>query len=372
MRRASAAVLLGISMWLGSLAWSGFLLLRTVLDPDRSQQVAGDIYDNEVVRDAVAANIADRIEQTLPDGAPVDRATIEAAAHTALESPAVRAVVVDAFARSHQAFLGEGEPPESLDAGAFGAAARDALVQARPDLEPFIPAAPQLAVDLPTERIPDASPVRSLFQTAVPLLAALSGIGAIVALVVAKNRPALLRRAGFWALGLSAFALAFAFGIPALAESIAPDQAAVVAALVAAIAEATRAPAVALAAAGAAALAASVLWRAAPAALGGVGSVVGGGDPDVRGRGATANRDIPRPYRRVPSGPGADSRTGPSAGRGRPDDGYRPGERPPPDPHPGYPDRRDAPRSRPPRATGPGAIPDRARWVPGVGYVEDD
>lgn len=360
-------------------------MTRTVLDPGRSEAVAEALLENDAVRDQLVANIAGGIEATLPPDAPVDRVTIETAARTALESPQVEALFLDAFVRTHQAFLGEGEAPESIDGGAFGAAARDALVQSRPELDSVLPAAPSVPVPLPTDRLPNLGGVRSFLLAAIPVLAAVAAAGTLLALLVTSNRPAVIRRAGFWAIGLSAFILAFAYGIPALAEAWAPDQAEIVAALIGALAAATRGPAVALGAAGVAGLLLSLVWKAAPAIAG------AGGEPVQRnvGRGGRTvratpprGRDIPRPHRPAQPAP----RSAPPAPQAhRAPDG--PGVRRPPvdDPTRGFGDHRPTAATPPVDATrvhgaatdaaGQGAPAPRtregARWVNGTGWVHD-
>lgn len=399
-RRALAAALLGISLWIGSLAWSGFLLTRTVLDPDRSARVAEALYDDEAVRDRLAANIAGGVEAALPPGVPVPPAEIDAGARQALDSPAVEAVFVDAFVRTHQAMLGEGDVPEEVDPGAFGAAGRESLVAARPDLDAVLPAAPELAVPLPTERIPDLGPVRRGLLTAVPLLAAASAAGVLLALLVSSNRPAVVRRAGMWAVGLSAVVLVFAYGVPALAATVAPSQAEVIAALVGAMAAETRVPAVTLGLIGVAGIVLSLFWRAAPALRRDAVPAQRQGRPEPVGRrrrerrlvgGPPPRRDIPRPAPR--STPPA-HRTDPSPTT------VGPGPTPERGPEP---TRVVATGSGPGQTVGGNAdvttnqavppspdgatrwvagvgwvvesadhIPATARWVPGVGYVVED
>lgn len=409
MRRSLAAALLGISLWIGSLAWSGFLMTRTVLDPSRSERVAETLLENEAVRAQLVDNIAGAIEAGLPPGAPVDRAALEVGAEQALDSPAVRTLVLDAFVRSHQAFLGEGDPPRSIDGGAFGAAARQAVIDRNPALAGVVPEAPSIEVPLPTKRIPDLGPVRRGLLTAVPILAGAAVVGAALALLVTTNRPAVIRRAGFWAIGLSAVVLVFAYGVPALAQEVAPSQAEVVAALVAALAESTRGPALALAGAGVAGIVLSLLWRPAASAM-----ATDGNPPPARaaapaprrarevGRPRPPRRDLPTPARRpaptraapasppVPPTASAPSAGGPvpapndrsDATRVQPaaTDATRVERAVPADASP-------APsahsRSAPPSNArwvngvgwvheGPGAIPETARWVPGVGYVLED
>jgi len=397
-RRALAAALLGISLWIGSLAWSGFLLTRTVLDPDRSERVAEALYEDEAVRARLAANIVDGVQASLPEGFPVDDATVEAGAAQALESPAVEAVFVDAFVRTHQAMLGEGEVPQSVDPGAFGTAGRDALVAARPELDGVLPAAPQVAVSLPTERVPNLGPVRRGLLTAVPILAGVAAVGALLALVVTSNRPAVIRRAGIWAVTLSALVLAVAYGIPALAGRVVPDQSEVIAALVGAMVAETRVPAITLGILGAAGIVLSLFWRAAPALL------AEPAPPQRRPRreprlvgGPPPRRDISRPAPRpAPAVPPRRPDASPTTVQPLPQ-----GRR-----HPELdadPTRVDASPSRPGRGDGGNAdlttqqavpsppagptrwvagvgwvvesaehIPPEARWVPGVGYVVEE
>lgn len=316
MRRALAAAVLGISLWLGSLAWTGFVLLRTVLDPERSREVAETLYADEAVRSQLADSVAAAVEGALPDDAGVERSTIQATAQDALASPEVEAIFVDALADAHAAFLGEGDVPRSVDADAFGAAARRAAVGREPSLDAVLPAAPTLEVPLPTAQLPNAGPVRDAIATAVPLLALAAVTGVVLSLLVTSNRPAVVRRAGVWAVGLSATVLIGAYAVPFLAEALLPGRATVVAALVRAMAEATRVPALALAGTGLAAVVVSVGMRRASAPR---LPAERGRQPPARRREA-ARRDLPRPVRRTwsnrpPSaGPRPDA-SGPVPGR---------------------------------------------------------
>lgn len=384
MRRAFAAVVLAVSLWIGSLAWTGFIMTRTVLDPGRSEAVANTLLDDPDVHDQLVANIAGGLQAAIPDGFDVDRATLDAAAETALDSPEVEALFRTAFVDTHQAFLGEGDPPRSIDGGAFGSAARAALVESNPELDGLLPAAPTLEIPLPTERVPDLGPVRRALDVAVPMLAAVAAFGAMTALLVTSNRPAILRRTGVWAIALSAFVLVFAFGIPALAHSVAPAQAAVVASLIGALAAASQGPALALAGAGVAALVASFLWRPAARAV--------MAEPQPRPPRQPGGRRSPHPQtQRIPRQP----RRQPGTSRAAPQRTVPAPVRtpaPPPSPPPSAPAPTTVQRAvpdtptRPPVADRPGrrwvegtgwvldgseSIPPDARWVPGVGYVVD-
>lgn len=404
MRRALAAAILGFSLWLGSLAWTGFTLLRTVLDPDRSREVAESLYEDEAVRAQLVDDIADGVAGATPPGVSLPRGQVEATAADALDSPAVATLFVDAFARTHAAFLGEGEVPDSLDPGAFGSAARGTIVARNPELDAVLPASPELAIPLPTDRVPNLGPLRDLLQAVVPLLALASATGALLALLVTSNRPAVIRRAGVWAVLLSSVVLIVAYGVPALGARYAPGQSAIIAALVGAMAGAMRVPAFTLGGLGAAGIVASVLWRRVPSP---------GREPARRrprppaGAPRPPRRDLPRPA------PGRRPPPAPAVPRTRLPDGYAPGARraePAPVPRPAVtrnqaspttvrpdPTRSDHDPTRADRTRSPNdptrvehgdddrrwvegvgwvvetsSIPPDARWVPGVGYVVDE
>lgn len=382
MRRALATFVLTVSLFIGTTAWSGFLLLNTALDPGRSERVATTLLDDPDVRDQIAANIARTLDANVPPEAGLPPTAVSDAADAALDSPAVETLVFDALVASHQAFLGEGDAPSSIDGGAFGAAARDALVASHPELDGVLPPAPSLEIPLPTDRIPNLGPVRDALEVAVPIMAVVAAIGAVTALVVTSNRPAVLRRAGIWAIGLSVVVLAVAFGIPVLAQRFLPDQAAVIAGVIEAMAETTRVPAVAMALAGLAGIAISFVWRPASSALAAPepSAPPPGPRPGAR-RGERARRqggagperrfDIQPPNRPRPGARNAP----PGSGRPRtPPYGTPAAPAHPPRSRPLTPDQGgvDATRVEPSPAAPP-ASPSRpgARWVTDVGWIHD-
>ena len=351
MRRALAAALLGISLWIGSLAWSAYLMTRTVLDPDRSEAVADALLEDEAVRAQLEANIARSVAAAVPDGAPVAEDDIRAGASTALSSPAVEAVFRDALVRTHQAFLGVGDTPKT--AALLGA--------------------PDVQVPLPTDRLPNLGPVREAADDAVPLLAGASAAGIALALLVARNRRAIVRRAGMWAVGLSALVLMVAYGLPALARLVLPGQAAIVTALVTALAGAARMPAVTLAAVGAAGIVLSLVWRPVSVAVPPAPAPAPAPVP------MPAWRRAPRPRRRdlpVPARRPAPLTAPPAGASPLPDDRTSVLARSEPDAT-----RVESMAAGSARAgahwvdgvgwvhDGAGGIPPGARWVPGVGYV---
>lgn len=270
-RRSVAGAVLGISLLMGSFAWSGFVALRTVFDSDRSREVAEELLDNEQVREQLAENTSFAVRSIIPSQVPVEDALIDQVTAELLNNPAVEEIILGAFADTHAAFLGEGDAPESINLTELAEVARSSLVGAAPELDGVVPASPILSVPLPTEHVPDASPVSDVLDKAVPLLAGLAGLGALLALIATNDRPAILRRAGFWALGTTAVYLIIGIGIPFLLRQYAPEQAEVLAALLAALLRSTLLPSIVLGATGIALLGLAGLWSAA-AGRGGAGA----------------------------------------------------------------------------------------------------
>lgn len=264
-RRSVAGAILGVSLLIGSLAWSGFVAVNTVFDPDRSREVAAELLDNDAVREQLADNLSLALRNMIPLEVQVSDQAIDGVSTDLLDDPAVEAAILNAFAATHGAFLGEGDAPEVIDLTAVSTAARAALVQTAPQLDALVPEAPPLIVTLPTERIPDASPVRSFLQRTVPVLAGVAILGAVLALFFTSDRPSILRRAGTWALMTTAFYLVIGVGVPFLLRQYAPDQAEVIAALFAALLRTTLVPSMVLGIVGVGLLGAAAVWAGAVA-----------------------------------------------------------------------------------------------------------
>jgi hypothetical protein len=259
-RRGFAGAILGLALLLGSLAWSGFLALRTVFEPDRSREIAQELLENDQVIDQLASNLGDALQAAVPAEVPLPEGAIEAAAATALSDPAVQQLVLLAFVNSHRAFLGDGDAPSEIDLTPVAESVRTSLVATVPSLAALMPSSPNLVVSLPTEHIPDASPLRSLLEKAVPTLALLALGGAVLALLATNDRPSILRRAGYWALATTALYLLLGFGLPRLLREIVPDQGEVIAALLSALLRTTIKPSIVLAVCGVALIVVSMMW----------------------------------------------------------------------------------------------------------------
>ncbi|MEM8705124.1 MAG: hypothetical protein AAGE98_01605 [Actinomycetota bacterium] len=259
-RRVIAGLILGPALLIGSVAWSGYLALSTVFDEDRSATVAQELLDNDKVKAQVAANIASAITSALPDGVPVTEAQIDAASLAVLNDPRVTGLVINALGQTHRSFLGLNEVPQTVDLNPVAEVAREQIASVSPEAAAAIPAETDWSIDLPTENIPNSSPVKDFLETAVPYLAGISIVMALMAFLTTSDRPSVLRKAAFWAIGTTAIYLILGYGIPALLRFVLGDQAEIFAALLTALLRSTLVPSIVLGGVGAALLVASWVW----------------------------------------------------------------------------------------------------------------
>ncbi len=261
MRRGLAGLVLGLSLILASVAWAGFTMSRTVLDPGRSERLAEQLFENEQLRAALVSRVAAGLKTALPDGAPaVPDQLLESAADRALDDEGVQTLVRDGIVRTHRNALEGNVEPVTIDAAALGAAARAALVETRPELDAVLPAVPEVAVTLPTSGLSRLGAVKNFVDRFTMLAAVVALLGAVVSLIVTSDRPAVLRRVAGWAFGAAGFWLVIGFGIPWIANRIAPTSAAIVAAIIDVFFGAMIPPAIVMAFVGAALFGASMLW----------------------------------------------------------------------------------------------------------------
>ena len=82
-----------------------------------------------------------------------------------------------------------------------------------------IPADTDWSIDLPTENIPNSSPVKTFLETSVPFLAGISLVMVLMAFLATSDRPSVLRKAAFWATGTTAVYLIVGYGVPACCAS---------------------------------------------------------------------------------------------------------------------------------------------------------
>lgn len=259
-RRVIAGLILGPALLIGSFAWSGYLALGTIFDENRSATVAEELLDNEQVRAQIAANIAGAISSALPDGTPVTTEQVDAAAIAVLNDGRVAGLVINALGETHRSFLGLNDIPQTVDLNPVAEVAREQIASVSPEAAAAIPVDTDWSIDLPTENIPNSSPVKSFLETSVPFLAGVSLVMVLMAFLTTSDRPSVLRKAAVWAIGTTAISLIIGYGVPALLRLAVGDQAEIFAALITALLRTTLVPSIVLAVVGAALLLASWLW----------------------------------------------------------------------------------------------------------------
>jgi hypothetical protein len=262
MRRSLSALVLGLSLVLASMAWAGFALTRTALDPGRSEELADQVFENQRLRGALVSVLADRLESLLPEGVALPRQLLEDLADRTLDDPAVQMLVRDGLVEVHQKALRGDETDTTLHATAVGTAARNVLVAERPDLESVVPDAPAMRVHLPTAGLSVLGQARDGVESASAVAAALSAAGAMLALLVTRDRPMTLRRLSNWSFGTAAAWLIVAIGVPQLIATLAPNQGVLAGAIASVLFGAVVKPAVSLAVGGCVILLGSMLWEA--------------------------------------------------------------------------------------------------------------
>ncbi|MFT7600332.1 MAG: hypothetical protein ACI8TP_003273 [Acidimicrobiales bacterium] len=260
MRKGLAGLILGLSLIVASVSWSGFVMTRTVLDPSRSERLADQMLDNEVLRSALVGRLSDALGAALPADVPVPRQQLEQAANAALEDERVEKLVRDGIVRVHQNALEGNNEPITIDAAALGAASRASLIEVRPELAAVLPEAPAVEIDLPTGGLSWLGSVRRTVNRFTAVLGLIAAAGALSALLITKDRPGVLRRVSIWAFGAAAFWMVVGYGIPFLAKTLAPSSSAIIAAIVDVFFGAMIPPAIMMAVFGAALLGLSLLW----------------------------------------------------------------------------------------------------------------
>lgn len=370
-RRLIGGVLVAIGLIAASLAWTGYAVSRTLLDPGRSQAIADDLYQDREVRAQMRNSMADALDAAIPESVQVERSELVAAADRALDDPLVEDLLVGGLIRAHQRFLGEDPNPDEpivIDGAAMATASRTGLVNVRPELATVVPEPPSMPVTLPTERLPNAGGFRTWLAGAVAMLAAVAVGLVVAAFVLTNDRPRVLRRVGFWAIGAAAFWLLVGVVLPELAHLLIPGPAAIFGAVVGVAAGGMIQPSITAAVAGAGAVVLSFVWAAVAAMMGRGPAPVRAGRP----RGEPAPVGAPVPVQAHAAG--VPSHHQQPVSHQQPMPPMQPAA--PAPPVPTQPPPSQPPPSQPPPPPGaapPPSVPQRApRWVEGVGYVNDD
>lgn len=260
MRRGFAGLILGLSLVVASISWAGFIMSRTVLDPGRSERLAEQVFDNEELRSVLTSRLADSLGAALPSDIVVPNQTLEAAAALALDNPQVQELVQTAIVDTHRQALEGDVQPVVIDSAVISDTVRSSLIATNPELGATIPELPSTTIELPTTGLNFLGTLKG-FVDQVTILSALAALaGAATALVITSDRPSVLRRVAFWALGASAFWLIIAYGVPFLAGLIGPASSALITAAIDVFFGAMVQPAIILAAVGVGLFALSMFW----------------------------------------------------------------------------------------------------------------
>ncbi|MEM7141930.1 MAG: hypothetical protein AAF548_12955, partial [Actinomycetota bacterium] len=257
-RRVIAGLILGPALLIGSFAWWGFLALRTVFDEDRTSTIAEELLDNDEVIEQLGNSIGVALESAMPDTIQLSDEQVAAGVDIILSDPVVQDLIVDAFSTTHRAFLGLDDAPSEIDIGPALASSKERIGVFAPTVAAALP--DEFVVDLPTERIPNSSPLISFLERTVPLLAGIAITMALLAFLTTSDRSQVLGKAARWAIGTTAFYLIVGLGVPYLLRQFFPDGWEVLAAFLTAVLRAALVPSIVLGVIGAILLGLSMFW----------------------------------------------------------------------------------------------------------------
>jgi hypothetical protein len=208
--RTLARFLTTLSLLAASVAWMGWIYLHTVADPTRSDRIAHAILDDPRARHEVAVDISNGLASATDKalkshGAPavVDGGdpALQSAVEASLADPRIAANLVDAISAEHAQALGETPAhPATINTALLVAAVRAHLLPVEPTVARALPTLGPSEIKLPAARVPFARQLRSFANRWVRLLALGAVGGAILAFLIG-DRPGVLRRVGFWAIG---------------------------------------------------------------------------------------------------------------------------------------------------------------------------
>jgi hypothetical protein len=247
-RRITAEILLGIGLFLATLAASGFWLKVSMLEPDRTQKVASTVLESSEVRTAVAGAIADAVAQATNQKSE----QIQPLVLQGIAGATDKSFLTELVARAHEAVIGIGSPKIALSADTL-----TPLVGAKL-------AAQAAGVSFVVPQVKALATVRDRIDSWITALAAMAGLLVAAAFLIHNNRAKVFRQLGWWLLGMSAWELVVTWVVPAfILPAVTTNPWALLASRVAAASAADLRPAlVGLAVAGVASLLASVMWGA--------------------------------------------------------------------------------------------------------------
>lgn len=195
--RMTSRLLASVAVLCATLAWAGWVYLRTIGDPARSEEIATAVLEDPASREQIASSFALQIVRATG----VDRSNIdlvEGAVSTALDDPRISTDVIGAFGSAHANALGvEDARPTTIDTNTMLTAVREQVALVNPELAAQIPDGSLPTVTLPKFHPPGVAALREAAEKATAALALAAVALAAVALAFGDRRG-VLRRLGLW------------------------------------------------------------------------------------------------------------------------------------------------------------------------------
>jgi hypothetical protein len=188
-----------------TLAWSGWVFLKTAGDDQRVQQVVADVLSDPSARSELAGLATEGFTSSVNKAAGTELVDakdpdVRAAIDRALSDPSTMAVMITAVANMHANALGADPPRETtVDPNVFIGAVVKQLSQKHPEIADQLAGVHGEPVSLGSFKVPFAGPTRDLARVFVPVLAACALAG-ITGSLFAGPQSRVLRRIGLWAM----------------------------------------------------------------------------------------------------------------------------------------------------------------------------
>lgn len=223
-RRALSRLLLTVALTVGSLAWAGVTLQRTVFDESRPATIAAELLEDDTLRRELAERIVDSLDGVLPAEIIdiVGRETLVEITDESLGDDAVRAPLTDTLTGVIAYSLGSTDVAPTFDTGVVDTLLRARIAEFSPVVAAILPPLPARQVEVPAPEIAPLRTARSLVERGTPIAAVLAGVAALAALAVAPARSVVLRRVGWWGLSTGAVWVVLRYTGPLLADVFLP------------------------------------------------------------------------------------------------------------------------------------------------------
>lgn len=220
MRRFVSGLCLSLMFLAVSLAQTAWWLSHTVFDTGAFRDAVRTVAAQPAVRAALGEDVAGAVTGGHALSAK-QNAEVRSAVDASVGGQQFADALADTLAGAHAALLAGRNPATALDLGGVQADVRRSLAATDPKLAAAVPA---IEVKRPIDpgHMPWVPRTVDAVGTAVPLLVAAALCLLVLAVLVARNRPRTMRRAGYVLLASTVFTLVTRFVVPALAVPLLP------------------------------------------------------------------------------------------------------------------------------------------------------